>query len=111
MDAFSDALSRDIELTFLNPAEFGEEVELAGQTLVAVVSHTQSVAWEGAEPGLARNIIVVCVSEKAFPHGIIFGATVSFNGQNMVVESVNANMGLVELQLSHECRPNFGGLL
>ncbi len=97
---FKEALSWDTAQTFLNPAEFGEEVELNGAALTAVRYDgaqydygSMSQRLPAMQPELPERSIVLYVETDEIGSEIVQGGTVTFNGEMCFVERRHDGLG------------------
>lgn len=90
---FKDALAFDSEHVFLNPEEFGEEVELDGVKLIAVRGEEENFEASTLYPELPERPIVLHVSTDGINPEMTMGASVTLNGELCQVVSRHDGLG------------------
>lgn len=97
---FKEALSWDTEHAFLNPDEFGEEVELNGIRMTAVRYDGAQYEYgsmrqelPALQPELPERSIVLYVRTDMLDSDVVQGGTVTFDGELCQVESRHDGLG------------------
>ena len=97
---FKEALAFESETVFLNPEEFGEEIELDGVKMTAVVSPLVTYSEGELEGTLSGRTVTLYLAEKDFPEGIAPGREITVNKERWAVVGFSLQFGMVKLELS-----------
>lgn len=97
---FKETLAFDSENVFLNPEEFGEEIELDGVEMTAVLGEEENFEASTLYPELPERPIVLHVSTDRLLPELIMGASVTLNGEMCQVVSRHDGLGnMTKLEL------------
>lgn len=103
---FKDRVRQDVQRVFVNPDVFGEEAELCGSQVRAVIDD-QGPVWRGDDqPALPQETKLVYLATQDVPSGCIVGTGITLSGEEWTLEQRRDDMGLTVLRLS---RPLSGG--
>lgn len=98
--SFKETLVFEAEKVFLNPEEFGEEVELDGVKLIAVRGEEANFEASTLYPELPERPIVLHVSTDKILPELAMGASVTLNGELCQVVSRHDGLGnMTKLEL------------
>lgn len=101
---FKKTLAFDSENVFLNPDEFGEEIELDGVKMTAVVSSLVNYSEGELEGSLSGKTVTLYLAEKDSPEGITLGREITFNKERWAVVGIYPQFGMMKLELSRRGR-------
>ena len=90
---FKEALAFDSEHVFLNPEDFGEEIELDGVKMIAVRGEEANFEASTLYPELPERPILLHVSTDMLLPEIAMGASVTLNGELCQVVSRHDGLG------------------
>lgn len=97
---FKKILAFDSENVFLNPDEFGEEIELDGVKMTAVLGEEETFEASTLYPELPERPIVLYVSTDKILPELAMGASVTLNGELCQVVSRHDGLGnMTKLEL------------
>ncbi len=101
---FRPQLEADLRDTFLNLKEFGETINLDGQTMQAVVEAFEVAFDSGADfrSGVSMEGVALHVAESAAPGEYRSGREVRFNGERWFVLDANRDECLRTIRLYRE---------
>ena len=104
MSSFREQLEADIHDVFLNTAEFGQTINLNGQTMKAVVEAFEVQADQSDEerPGLSMEGLVLHVAESDAPGEFRYGRVIQFNGEKWFVLDANRDECLRTIRIYRE---------
>lgn len=98
---FKDQLALDLAV-FLNPAEFGELVELEGQTVQAVVEDVALGYPQYLVEGLRQRRKCISIASVDAPNMLVIGRVISFEDEEWIVESFTRELGMSTITVSRE---------
>lgn len=101
---FKDILEQEIRSVFLNPAEFGDMIELEGRTLPALVDPLE-MQWPDTQTDtrpVSYEWVELRVSLEGFPDRLWQGKPLTFNGETWHV-GASDRADLRCIRLYREC--------
>lgn len=101
---FTEQLEADLHNVFLNPAEFGETINLNGRAMMAVVE-AFDVEFDhagGFRPGVSLEGVALHVAESDAPDEFRSGREVRFNGEVWFVLEANRDGCLRTIRIYRE---------
>lgn len=99
---FRDRLLMDIHAVFLNPAVFGENVEIAGKTVCAVIEDVQIEYPAALTGGLRQRRKRVSLASTDVPDMLEIGRVLILADEEWIVEAQVEELGMVTLTLCKE---------
>ncbi|PWL59070.1 MAG: nitrate reductase [Desulfovibrionaceae bacterium] len=101
---FTEQLEADLHNVFLNPAEFGETINLNGRAMMAVVEafDVEFDHAEGFRPGVSLEGVALHVAESDAPDEFRSGREVRFNGEVWFVLEANRDGCLRTIRIYRE---------
>lgn len=98
---FKEMLNFDLENTFLNLEEFGEEHEIDGENVVCVIDSDNLREKQGlASKAIAEADKMLFVKSEDVPYQKGYGETLMLDGVPYVVQTWDSNMGLTTITLT-----------
>ena len=108
---FAEQLEADVEAVFLNPEEFGEQVELGGRKICVVmregaeVDNRVSDSFSPAvlEPVIPERLVTIHAATKDIASEVSMGRSVTLNGiRHAVLFRSGANEAMTRLILERQ---------
>lgn len=101
---FKDAMENDIQNTFLNVNEFGEEHNLNGENVICVIDEDSFQEKEisgklTVESGFFTKGVTVFIDKKYLRYKPTGNMEIEFDNENWTIASCKENFGMYELDL------------
>ena len=102
MSFFKEMMAADRGI-FLNLDEFGEEHDVEGKTITAVINdETLGESKKGEDIGLAAFDFVLFAREEDLPEQRASGESLNVNGKECTIVSWKTDIGITSIYLSHQ---------